>query len=111
MTLKEQLRRLGSHLSGTSQLKRLVDDYVRRKRFDDADLKRGQKYIPDKNFKRNPIVDGDVHIEPKPIKVRYVGWRLNQAVEPSEELKDMNRKKVWGQYESKFATERLVVGC
>lgn len=31
---------------------------------------------------------------------------LTKAVEPSEELKDMNRKKVWGQYESKYAAER-----
>lgn len=35
---------------------------------------------------------------------------LTKAVEPSEELKDMNRKKVWGQYESKYAAERYERG-
>lgn len=68
-----QERKPGSHLSGSEKVNRLVDEYIKRKRFDDADLKRGQRFIPDKNAKRNPLVDGDIDVEVKPVKVRYVG--------------------------------------
>jgi hypothetical protein len=50
----------------------LVNEYTSKKRFDDADLKRGLKHIPDKHGNRNPITQGDTAVEPKEIKVRYV---------------------------------------
>lgn len=73
MILIDKDLELGSLPSGRKNLNRLVDEYTKRKRFDDADLKRGQKHIPDKNSKRNPLVDGDLDVEVKPVKVRYVG--------------------------------------
>ena len=64
---------------------RLVNEYISRKRYDDADLKRGLKHIADKNHDRNPLTDGDINIEIKPIRIREV-YRRNEANRTIESL-------------------------